>query len=176
MRSIGTRRRFPMSMRALGGCFVTIHAAGILRGCIGSIAFVDPLAKSVRDNAISAAHRDPRFDPVHAMELDALTFEISALTQGDHPGTPFRNVIDIEEIQIGRDGICIELGRARGVLLPQVAAERKWSREQFLAATCVKAGLDEMAWREPAIAISRFSAVVFGDAERCVSKRNGRFV
>jgi AmmeMemoRadiSam system protein A len=145
------------------GCFVTVRTDQHLRGCIGSIAHNDPLAKAVRDNAISAVSRDPRFDPIEPHELDSLTIEISALTQGDEPGTPFRRVQNIEEIQIGRDGICIQVGEKRGLLLPQVATERHWGREQFLAATCLKAGVADTAWREPHAVLYRFSAQVFGD-------------
>lgn len=145
------------------GCFVTVRVNGKLRGCIGSTAHIDPLAKSVRDNAISAASRDPRFEAIQQHELGALTLEISALMQGDEPGTPFRRVRDIAEIQIGRDGICIQARAKRGLLLPQVATERNWNREQFLAATCMKAGLDKSAWRERDVVLYRFSAQVFGD-------------
>jgi len=145
------------------GCFVTVRTNQRLRGCIGSIAHIHPLAKAVRDNAISAASRDPRFNPIEPSELDSLAIEISALTQGDEPGTPFRRVHDIEEIQIGRDGICIEVGEKRGLLLPQVATERHWDREQFLAATCLKAGVENRAWQQADAVLYRFSAQVFGE-------------
>lgn len=152
--------------RALGGCFVTVRARGELRGCIGSVVHADPLAQTVRDNAISAASRDPRFDPIQAEELSVLSIEISALTHGDGPGTPFRRVYDVEEIEVGRDGICIEVGGRRGLLLPQVATERNWDRERFLAATCLKAGVEEAAWQRPDATLYRFSAQVFGDELR----------
>ena len=145
------------------GCFVTVRTHRELRGCIGSIAHTDPLAQSVRDNAISASSRDPRFDPIRPEELDAVGIEISALTQGDKPGTPFRRVHDIEDIQIGRDGVCVRIGERRGLLLPQVATERDWDRTQFLAATCLKAGAEESAWQDEDAVLYRFSAQVFGD-------------
>ncbi len=148
------------------GCFVTVRTEGRLRGCIGSIVHADPLAQSVRDNAISAASRDPRFDPIQPTELDTLSIEISALTQGDKPGTPFRRVRDIDEIQIGRDGVCVHIGERRGLLLPQVATERHWNRDQFLAATCLKAGAQETAWQHDDVVLFRFSAQVFGDDVR----------
>lgn len=149
--------------RKIGGSFVSVRSQGKLRGCIGSIVHADPLAQTVRDNAVSAASRDPRFDPVKPQELESLSIEISALSEGDEPGSPFRRVRDIAEIQIGRDGICIEVGEKRGLLLPQVATERNWSREQFLMATCLKAGAEENAWQHPHAILYRFSAQVFSD-------------
>lgn len=147
------------------GCFVTVRTEGRLRGCIGSIVHADPLAQSVRDNAISAASRDPRFDPIQPDELNALSIEISALTEGDKPGTPFRRVHDLDDIQIGRDGVCVHIGERRGLLLPQVATERDWNRHQFLAATCLKAGAEEFAWQDEEAMLFRFSAQVFGDGD-----------
>jgi len=151
------------TLRSDCGCFVTVRANRQLRGCIGSIAHIDPLVQSVRDNAIGAASRDPRFDPITVEDLDTLTIEISALTQGDTPGTPLRRVRDVKEILIGRDGICIQVGERRGLLLPQVATDRNWNREQFLAATCAKAGVEETAWQQSEAQLYRFSAQVFGD-------------
>ena len=51
---------------------------------------------------------------------------------------------------------------ARHRMLPQVATEWGWTREQFLRQTCVKAGLPPDAWQNGAT-IYRFDADVFGD-------------
>ena len=74
-------------------------------------------------------------------------------------------VAAVSEIQVGRDGLVIRGRGTSGLLLPQVASERAWSRETFLDQTCVKAGLPPGAWREPDIAIQRFSAEVFSEKE-----------
>jgi uncharacterized protein (TIGR00296 family) len=63
---------------------------------------------------------------------------------------------------VGRHGLTVELGGAKGLLLPQVAAERGWTREQFLDHTCLKAGLPRDAWRRGA-RLQSFEAVVFGE-------------
>jgi uncharacterized protein len=70
---------------------------------------------------------------------------------------------DPEAIEIGRHGLVVERGSRRGLLLPQVAPEWGWDREEFLAHTCRKAGLPMDAWRRGAD-IYRFAADVFGDA------------
>ena len=63
---------------------------------------------------------------------------------------------------IGVHGLVVEQGLHRGLLLPQVATEWGWTREQFLRQTCVKAGLPPDAWRNGA-RVFRFAAEVFGD-------------
>jgi AmmeMemoRadiSam system protein A len=137
------------------GAFVTLKIDGRLRGCIGHVVGVAPLWRAVRDNAIAAAFEDPRFAPLEADEFPHTKIEISALT-------PLRRV-DFEEVVVGRDGILLEKGMARGLLLPQVAEEYGWDRETFLDHTCRKAGLEPGCWRHPDTIISTFSAQVFGE-------------
>ena len=146
------------------GAFVTLRVGRDLRGCIGYTQNKEPLARSVMENAINASTNDPRFDPVQPDELPRITIEISALTPGDIPDSPFRNVRSLEEIVIGRDGLYIEIPPYRGgLLLPQVASERGWNVEQFLLAVCQKAGYPYKAWEMPEARLFRFSAQVFGE-------------
>jgi AmmeMemoRadiSam system protein A len=137
------------------GAFVTLKIDGRLRGCIGHVIGVVPLWRAVRDNAIAAAFEDPRFHPLQADELPLTHIEISALT-------PLRRAT-ADQVTVGRDGILIERGRARGLLLPQVAVEYGWDLETFLDHTCRKAGLEAGCWRHPDTVISTFSAEVFGE-------------
>lgn len=139
------------------GAFVSLHTkAGDLRGCIGSIAAVAPLAKAVSSSAINAAFRDPRFFPVRREELPGLHIEISVMS-------PLEAVTDVDAIEVGRDGLIISRGGRAGLLLPQVASERGWDRETFLGQTCVKAGLSLDSWRSPGCRIEKFSAEVFSE-------------
>jgi len=138
------------------GCFVTLTQHGELRGCIGLIKGIKPLYLAVQDMAIAAALRDPRFPPVSPSELDEIEIEISVLT-------PLKEVEDVEEIKVGRDGIYIERGYHSGLLLPQVATEYGWTREEFLDHTCMKAGLFPGCWKEEGTKIYRFSALIFSE-------------
>lgn len=141
-----------------GGAFVSLHdRGGELRGCIGFIESDDPHPRTVRDAAIAAATRDPRFPPVRADELPGLQIEISLLTSP----RPIR----ADEVECGRHGLIVSRGGRRGLLLPQVPAQFGWDREQFLAATCRKAGLPETAWRDPATTIEAFEAEVFSEPQ-----------
>ena len=158
--------RFPLTprLREKHGAFVTLRKHGELRGCIGYTSNEMPLARAVQENAVNAASRDPRFRSVTAAEAADIDIEISALTPGDEPDTPFKKVNDISEIVIGRDGLYIERHHQRGgILLPQVATEQGWDVQQFLTAVCRKAGYPTGAWKESGTQLYRFSAQVFSE-------------
>jgi AmmeMemoRadiSam system protein A len=138
------------------GAFVTLHARGELRGCIGYPGSAQPLDEVVGRCAIAAATEDPRFPPLAVAELPDVKLEISVLT-------PIRPVADFSEIEVGRDGLVAQDGFRRGLLLPQVATEHGWDREALLSHTCLKAGLRPDAWRTSA-KISRFQAEVFSES------------
>jgi uncharacterized protein len=137
------------------GCFVTIKRQGELRGCIGNFVSDQPLYLLVQEMAVSAATRDPRFYPMKQDDLADFTIDISVLS-------PLAKAASVEEIQVGVHGIYIVKGSYRGVLLPQVATEYGWNRDQFLQHTCIKAGLPEDAWQGECD-IYIFSAQVFGE-------------
>lgn len=154
------------ALRERHGAFVTLRHGGELRGCIGYTANEMPLVKAVEENAVNAATRDYRFPSVTAAELPDITIEISALTPGDSPETPFKKVRDISEIVIGRDGLYIERPPERGgILLPQVAVEQGWDVPTFLSAVCRKAGYPNHSWETPGYVLYRFSAQVFSERE-----------
>lgn len=137
------------------GCFVTIRQKGELRGCIGNFVSDKPLCKLVQEMAVSAATRDPRFYPMKPGDLTDFDLEISVLS-------PLVKASSVEEIKVGTHGIYIIKGSYRGVLLPQVATDYGWNREEFLRHTCIKAGLPENAWKGDCD-IYIFSALVFGE-------------
>jgi AmmeMemoRadiSam system protein A len=147
------------------GVFVTLHARGRLRGCIGVVEAFEPLGESVARCAASAALHDPRFSPVRAEEFPEVQIEISVLS----PLEPIRP----ENIEIGKHGLLILQGSNRGLLLPQVATEHKLGREQFLGETCRKAGLNAQAWQDPETQILGFTCEVFSEAERSVEPPPG---
>ncbi len=149
----------PQAIKKPGGCFVTLENHGRLRGCIGNMIARGPLYQAVVQNAVSAC-RDGRFvtNPVTAEELDQIDIEISYLT-------PMKLVGDIKDIVVGRHGLMIALDDRRGVLLPQVAYERGWTREEFLAQTCRKAGLGMDSWKDTRAEIHSFEAEVFGESD-----------
>ncbi len=141
------------------GVFVTLHKLGELRGCIGYVTGTTTIYHSVIENTVNAASKDPRFPVVTEDELDMVDIEISVMT----PLTP---VEDIETIEVGKDGLVVERGFHRGLLLPQVAPEWGWDRYEFLENTCRKAGLPQDTYKKRDIKIFRFRAQVFGEKSR----------
>lgn len=144
------------ALREHRGAFVTLRRHGELRGCIGHVVATEALWLSVRSNAINAAFHDPRFPQLSSEELEEVRIEVSALT-------PLEEISGPDEIVIGRDGLMIERGPWRGLLLPQVATELGCDAIGFLDATCRKAGLPAGEWRVPEVQILRFSAEVFAE-------------
>lgn len=134
--------------------FVTLRKHGELRGCIGTLSPDGELGRTVPRFARRAAFDDPRFPPLTPEELAECDIEISVLT-------PPQPVSSAEEIEVGRDGVILELAGRSGLLLPQVATEWGFDRERFLAEVSRKAGLFEDAWRDPAAKLWRFQAEVF---------------
>jgi uncharacterized protein (TIGR00296 family) len=147
------------------GVFVTINSVERgggheLRGCIGMPYPTNKLAQAVIESAISSATQDPRFYPMTAEELDRVVFEVSVLT----PPEP----VEVEnpqeycaKIKVGRDGLIIERGYCKGLLLPQVPVEWKWNEETFLCQCCLKAGLTPDSWLLKDTKIYKFQAIIF---------------
>jgi len=143
------------------GAFVTIHTYPNhdLRGCIGIPLPVMPLKDAIVEGAKSAT-RDPRFPPLTKEELDNIIIELTVLTKPE--------LIEIKDpkeylskIEIGRDGLIVEQGFFKGLLLPQVPVEQGWDLEEYLSHTCMKAGLMPDAWFDKNTKISKFSGQIF---------------
>lgn len=149
------RREDPLLQLELGA-FVTLKLNGELRGCIGYIEGFQALDQTISEMAKSAAFSDPRFPPVGKAELAEIRIEISILSK-------LQPVKAIDEIEIGRDGLLIRNNFTSGLLLPQVATEWNWERQEFLEHTCLKAGLDRQAWKLPENKLFSFSAEIFSE-------------
>jgi len=100
------------------GVFVSLHERdGELRGCIGTIQpQCDTLAEEIIDNAISAATRDPRFDPLVSQELEPLEISVDVLTEPE----PINSIQDQDP---SKHGLIVQSKRdpmKRGLLLPDL--------------------------------------------------------
>jgi len=151
---------FPKSFDRKSGVFVTINTypQGNLRGCIGYPEPVFPLKEALVYSAQSACH-DPRFMPLSEREAASCTVEVTVLSQPE--------VMDCKKedlpknIVIGRDGLIIQYGGRRGLLLPQVPVEWGWDPEEFLEHLCDKAGLPRGTWKHKDTTISSFTGEIF---------------
>jgi hypothetical protein len=158
----------PRVMREKMGVFVSIYRlAGAssgegksLRGCIGFPLPVKPLYKGIVESAVEAAFNDPRFPPLKRDELNKVIIEVTVLTPPKL--IDVSNPIEyLRKVKIGRDGLIIERGIYRGLLLPQVPIEYNWDVEEYLMHLCLKAGLPPNAWLEPESKIYRFTGQIF---------------
>ena len=134
--------------------FVTLKRGGQLRGCIGSLEAFRPLIVDVADRAFSAGFRDPRFQPLGETELADLEIEISVLS----PLEPFpvKSEDDlVARVRPGIDGLLVQMGSARGTLLPSVWESLPDPRI-FVRHVKRKAGLPEDLW-SPEMSWSRFT-------------------
>ena len=138
------------------GLFVTLKKNGDLRGCIGLVEGFRPLKEGIQEMAIAAATQDTRFRPVTKDELDEITIEVSILS-------PMMRVENISEIEVGRDGLLLRKGRSSGLLLPQVAVEWGWDRDEFLNNLCLKAGLPPGSHLAQDAKLHRFNAEIFSE-------------
>ena len=140
--------RPPELVEQRAGVFVSLHEDGDLRGCIGTI---EPATGSVADeiirNAVAAAAEDPRFMPVRADELDALSYSVDVLF------TPMP-VASVDELDPSRYGVIVTKGARRGLLLPNLEGVDTAAEQTAIAKR--KAGIDPA---DPDVALERFEVV-----------------
>src|SRR5690606_24849134 len=102
-----------------GATFVTLTKDGELRGCIGSLRRSRKLGDDVLANAVAAAMEDPRFDPLDADELDAITVEVSVLSEPEFLEFEGEDAL-LAQLRPGEDGLIICSGCRSATFLPQV--------------------------------------------------------
>ena len=158
----------PDIFKTNSGVFVTLttHPGDELRGCIGYPEPIMPLIDAIKDSAVSACSRDPRFPPVKPSELKHIKVEVSLLTPPEEIKVTKPKEC-VSKVTVGEDGLIVQRSWARGLLLPQVPIEWGWDAEEFLCQTCVKAGLMPDAWLQEGTRIFRFRAEVFSESKPC---------
>jgi uncharacterized protein (TIGR00296 family) len=62
---------------------------------------------------------------------------------------------------VGKDGLILERGNCKGLLLPQVPVEWGWCAEEFLCQGCMKAGLPPDSWLTKGTKLYKFQAIIF---------------
>jgi hypothetical protein len=139
-RLLGTARAVDAPWLAQAGAtFVTLTRDGQLRGCLGSLEARRPLGEDVAENALAAAFRDPRFEPVTADEWPRLRVEVSLLSAPKALHFADEAAL-LAELVPGEDGVILEAEGRRATFLPQVW-EGLPDKRQFLRELVRKAGL-----------------------------------
>jgi len=107
-------KNIPLEMKGKAGVFVSLHKGDELRGCIGTIEPDEAnIAQEIIRNAVQAATRDPRFNPVTAKELPELEYSVDVLTEPE----PVNSEQDLDPKKYGA---IVEAGWRRGLLLPDL--------------------------------------------------------
>jgi AmmeMemoRadiSam system protein A len=101
-------------MKEKAGVFVCIKKGGALRGCIGTfLPCTENIADEIIKNAISAATKDPRFEPVTEDILNDLEYSVDVLSSPE-------KVSDISELDPKKYGVIVVHGSRKGLLLPDL--------------------------------------------------------
>jgi uncharacterized protein (TIGR00296 family) len=145
------------------GVFVTINSVKgqkrELRGCIGFPYPTHPLVRAVVEAAVESATGDPRFPPMKSRELEQVVFEVSVLTPPQLVAAASPKEYP-SRIEVGVDGLIVENGLYKGLLLPQVPVEWEWDSEEFLCQCCLKAGLPPDCWVIKGTKIYKFTSII----------------
>jgi len=160
----------PSKLMTKCGVFVTLEKTASysqereLRGCIGRPLPDIPLVEATIESAIDSCSGDPRFPPVRTSELQDIFVEVSVLTPPE-----FITVDDPKKypskIKVGVNGLLVERGWNKGLLLPQVPVEWGWNEEEFIAQCCIKAGLPASEWLKKTTKIYKFEGLVFQEID-----------
>jgi len=151
------------NLKKVQGCFVTLDSNGNLRGCIGHILPQEELYRCVIDNAVNAALRDSRFQPVSYDESKSLGVEISVLTVPEK--LEFSSGEDLQaKLRPMVDGVVLKSGWHQSTYLPQV-----WDafpdKPSFLSSLCVKGGANADCWKDTSTEVLTYQAEVFHESE-----------
>jgi AmmeMemoRadiSam system protein A len=148
-------------LHKMGASFVTLTQQGQLRGCVGCLEAWRTLAQDVHENALAAAFRDPRFNPLSADELPLTRVEVSLLT----PAEPlsFTSEADaLAQLRPEIDGVILTAGHRRATFLPQVW-EQLAEPAEFMARLKQKAGLPVGYWG-PDVHLERYAVMKWKEA------------
>ena len=150
----------PFALREEGSSFITITTHGQLRGCIGALEAYQPLAEDVREHAVAAALKDPRFPSLKEMELSAVQIEISRLTRPIP--LEYKDAADLlSKLRPHVDGVILrDDSYHRATFLPQVW-EKIPNPAEFLDNLCYKMGVEPDLWRRKHLEVLTYQVEEF---------------
>ena len=148
------------SLQIPAAVFITLTRFGELRGCVGSLQAIEPLAQAVANSAFNAAYRDRRFPPVRDDELDDIHIEVSVLSGMEPMHVASRQAL-LEALQPGVDGLLLEDLDCRSTFLPKVW-DKIASPAEFVDRLLLKAGLGAGHWSD-SIRFHRYHTSTFGE-------------
>lgn len=136
---------------APGGIALRIQNRGRDRGCLSYCRQSTSPESDVAECARAAA-RDPRYSPLSPSEKDKLDLELSVYGAWK----PMENPLDFRP---GLDSLLLVDGADMTVLQASVAAERGYSREEFLRRLSLKAKLGPDGWKRGGLRFRRAATI-----------------
>lgn len=160
----GQPQAFPADLPELrdlivSGAFVSLKRGRHLRSCCGLLHQAIPLHRAFEEAAYRTVWEDERFPAISPAELAFLEMEIWLLY--NLQPVQARGEDRLQEVQVGKHGVQVIRGPARGLFLPSVAIESNWDARRFLDQVCIKAGLYPTAWKDEGTALFTFEGDVF---------------
>jgi len=146
----------PAELNQKKGTFVTLTIGDNLRGCIGQITPDETMEETIKENAISAAFHDPRFEPLTEGEFYKIDVEISILS------VPQR--LDLEKVEQDVHGVIIKCKGRSATFLPQVWEDLP-SKDEFFSHLCMKAGLSCDEWKKGTLEVYTYTVEHFNETE-----------
>jgi len=141
------------------GTFVTLTINDNLRGCIGHIIPQETLLEGIKENAVNAAFKDPRFNPLSKKEWENVKIEISILT--DPKPLEYSDAEDLlKKIRPNVDGVILKKGYYQSTFLPQVW-EQLPDKKEFFTHLCLKAGMDGNEWKKGELEVYTYQVQAF---------------
>ncbi len=141
------------------GTFVTLHKDGNLRGCIGTLEPNESIIDGIKDNAINAAFKDPRFSPVKKNEINNIDLEISILTIPEK--LDYFDTDDLlAKLKPFIHGVIIQNKHNKATFLPQVWDQLP-DKKEFLSHICTKAGLPSNEWQKGELEVMTYQVQYF---------------
>ena len=136
---------------------------GYLRGSAGYPDAILPLDKAIQELTIKAATMDRRYHPIKRNELKDVIIEISILSEPEKLDVSSKDHLD--KIKIGRDGLIVEYGGLKSVMLPQFSLEQRWSAKELLSLACSRADIKPDVCSSESTILYRFRADIFTEVE-----------
>ncbi len=143
------------------GLFVVLshYPTNELRGYAGYSKPLGKLKEYVIDAALASAFTGSRFVPVSHKELNDLLIEVNILSDKIRMHGDWRR--RQKSIDIGKDGIMVEYGMYKALLLANVAVKQGLSPAEFLEEVCIKANIPKEYWKQPKVKIYKFETQIF---------------
>ncbi len=146
-----------------GASFVTLTIEGELRGCIGALEAYQPLVDDVREHALAAALKDPRFHPVGEDELDRIKVEVSRLTPPKLLEYSSSEALRAK-LRPHVDGVILKSKYRRATFLPQVW-EKIPDPAEFLDHLCAKMGAAPNLWQNTKLQVYIYQVEEFHEMD-----------